>query len=323
MLPEEKDILAEDQVSDEDSFVDDLGMGEEGAKPAPKEEKPEETKEPEGEEEESEEEEASTKEDEEGEEEPELKDLSEEEIAKLPKDAKGLYYHLKKEQGKRKEIEAELQFLRLQKKYTKPVTEKKEEETDEEFETVEDIIKDKADDDLLTAGEMRRIRQAEEKQRLSRENKTKAQQDKVTKERQAKIAELDAQEEAFKSAHSDYGEMFSAFQEAAKEIPALMLEVRAEIERENGNPAKKVYELGKKFKGVYGKTDDGKPKDVKRILKNAAKKPSSASIAGSSVSEEALDEMDAEELGKTLSSMSMAQFAKVPKKIRLKAMRGY
>uniref|UniRef100_A0A6H1ZCB4 Uncharacterized protein n=1 Tax=viral metagenome TaxID=1070528 RepID=A0A6H1ZCB4_9ZZZZ len=330
-----KDVMVEDTIlgEDESSFVDDLGLGEDKGDSKDVEKKEnigeEETTEEEEESAEEEEEvgkEEDTEEEEESKEVEEEKDLTKEELAKLPKDAKGLYYALKKQRERTKEAEAKLAYIEIQNKYGKKpdVSEPAKKEDEEKFETVEDILKDKDDDDLLTAGEQRRIETAKENQRRAEERKSKLKIDSAEKEKQEGIRKIDELEKAFKSTHSDYDEMFGVFTQAIKEIPSLQLEILSEMKRENGNPAQKAYELGKKFKGIYGaekKPSDGKAKDVKRILKNAEKKTPSASISGSSVSNEELEEMEIDELGKTLTAMSMSEFMRVPRKIRQKAMR--
>lgn len=261
------------------------------------------------------------------EEEPEP-DLTPEEVEKLPKDAKGLYYALKKERGKSKQAEAERDYLAFQKKYggnKEPKEEEKEEElANRDFETVDDILKDKEDDDLPTAGELRRIE-------IARENEKKYQEKikgtKVSKEeakRKEATDRMNALEDSFKATHPDYDEVFGIYKEVLKEFPTIHLKVMAELDRENGNPAKLAYEIGKKFRGVYGKGKpaNGKPAgDITRIEKNAEKKPSSGSIPGSSVSDKALAEMDKEELVETLNAMTPEQFWKVPKRIRESVLR--
>ena len=245
-------------------------------------------------------------------------DLTKEEIEKLPKDSRGMYHAMKKEREKRKQIEGELQFLKLQKKY--PLKdEKKKDAPEEETENIEDVLKGKNDDDIISVGEIKKILSAQGKKVEKEKESILVKQ----KEHEEIVKRIDEIENIFKETHSDYDEMFDIFKKAAREIPSLQYEVIAEVKRENGNPAKKVYELGNKFKSLYGKkTEISNPKEeeTKRILKNAEKKKSSASVTGQSVSNEALEEMDADELGKTLSNMSMAEFIKVPKKIREKAL---
>ncbi len=338
------------EEGNEDSFIKDLGLGtdseeentdnkneeqekesteEKGKESEEKDLEEEESEEEENEEKEESEEESEGKEEEEEKEESEEeseKDLTKEEIKKLPKDVRGMYHALKKERGKRQDIEAELGQIKLQIKYGNKKTETEKEEPEEkDFETVEDILKDKADDDLISVGEQRRIKISENKEREFQARK----QSKVT-EAQAKahanrVAQIDELEDTFKLSHSDYDEKLNIFQAALRDMPSLAIELNAEYAREGGNPAKKVYELGKRFEKVYDKTVDSKPKkkpnNAERTLKNSKKKVSSASISSSGVSAEALSEMDVKELGKTLAAMSMKQLMRVPKKLREKALR--
>lgn len=257
----------------------------------------------------------------------EIKDLTKEEIEKLPKDAKGLYYAYKKEKGKRQKIEAEKNYLVLKNKYSPKASkeEEPEEEPEKEFETVEDILKDKADDDLLTVGEQRRIKVAESKQAEKDNKKVVKVQNKVGTEQQRQIERMDEFETAYKETHPDYDDMLNIFSQAVNDFPALQYEILAELKRANGDPAGKVYQIGQKFKATYSPkktTVDGKPvkKDVKRIFKNAKKKTPSASVAGSSIGLDELSEMDPEELGEALSKMTMAQYMRVPKKLQSRAL---
>lgn len=330
-----KENKVEETGKEEKGLLEDLGLEETTETPEKKEEeiketeeteeKQEEKKTEETEEKKEETEDKETKEEEvteeKEEEELEEKDLSKEEIEKLPKDAKGLYYAMKQEREKRKAIEGELQFLKLQNKYNKDKPKDKKESDEETVEDINEILKDKADDDLLSAGELKRILAAQNK-KVEKEKKVILDKQREHEERVKRIDEI---EDIFKETHPDYKEMLNIFTRAANEMPSLRYEIMAEINRENGNPAKKAYELGKKFKSLYGENkDNGKTKEnnAARILKNAEKKKTSASVPGSNISKEALEEMDIEELQKTLSSMSMAEFMKVPKKLRNKALTG-
>ena len=350
MFLEEERVIPEEPTKEESSFVDSIGLGDEESgektekteKTEKKEEKEEEKKPKEEETEETEdteettEEEESTEEteeetEEESEEEPEDdKDLTQEEIDKLPKDAKGLYYAQRKQKKRAQTAEAERDWLRLQVKYgpkgqpvVKPETEA--ELKLEEGETVEDILKDKTDDDLLSVGEQRRIKAAEAREGRNKNKIAESKTNKGKSEQEMAIQKMDEHEVVFKKTHSDYDEMLNVFGQAVKDYPALQLEIIAEIKRADGDPARKVYEIGQKFKSIYTakkKTVDGKPvKDVKRIVKNAKKKKPSGSVSGSSVTNEALEELEGEELTETLASMPMSQYMRVPLKIRNKAAR--
>lgn len=330
-----EEIKVEETVQEEKSLMEDLGLEEktEEVKEAEEETKKTEEKETEETEEKEETKEAEeTEEKEEKVEETEVKeekaekeeiteetDLSEEDIKKLPKDAKGLYYAMKKEREARKNIEAELQYLKLQNKYNKPKEETK--IKDEDIENAEDILKDKSDDDIVSVGDVKKILNSQQKKIEKEKQAITSKQ----KEHQEKIERMDEMEDVFKEIHPDYPEMLKIFGKAAAEIPSLRYEIIAETNRENGNPAKKAYELGKKFKAMYEtKSENGKTHEnnAARILKNAEKKKPSASVTGQNISKEALEEMEIGELQKTLSSMPMSQFIKVPKKIREKALIG-
>ena len=298
--------------------------------PETPEEESETPKEESEEEPEEESEETPEEEPEEGDDDEPFKDLTKEEVEKLPKDAKGLYYAHKKMKKRAQAAEAERDWLKLQKKYgPKDKTEIKPEDEEkldlEEGETVEDILKDKVDDDLLSVGEQKRIKAAEAREAR---NQKKIQQRDASKNMSAQdkaVQKMDEFETAFRKTHSDYDEMLNIFGQVVKEFPALQFEIIAELKWADGDPAKRVYEIGQKFKGMYAAKKnpaDGKPpKDVKRILKNANKKTPSGSVSGSSVTNEALEEMEGEELEKTLSAMPMSKYMKVPRKIRNKALR--
>ena len=268
-------------------------------------------------------------------EEEEPKDLSEEEIEKLPKDAKGLYYAYKKEKGKRQTLEATEEKRKIHSKYHKDDKPKEGEKEDEkpperDFETEEDILKDKEDDDLVSVGEQKRITEARKNEATYQKKITDNEASKVSTKQQKEIDRMDALEDSFKKENPDYDEYLNIFQQAKADMPSSVLEIVAEAKKPDGNPAQKAYEIGKRFKGAYAAkkvdTDTGKPnkkktdKDIKKIIKNADKKPSSSSLPGSEVTNEALDEMDIEDLGKHLDSLSMNQFMKVPRKIRNKVL---
>lgn len=266
-------------------------------------------------------------------------DLDDATIQKLTPREKAFYYEMKKERKKRQEIEAEKDYLATQLKYNKPPEKKEESTKGEEGIDLGDLLKDKEDDDFIAVGEVKKLIPTLIKKEVSKtieeiEKKKAEQQKRIVQqqtEQERRITEL---EEEFKKTHDDYEDMLNIAAKAMKDFPSLSLEVFNATQDPKGNPVEVVYRIGKKFQKIYGaetaetkKSQEAKDTQstntAKKIIENAERRKTSASVSGGSSKTftlSDLESMDREELGQFLAKLPMSEYRKVPKHIRERAL---
>jgi hypothetical protein len=261
-------------------------------------------------------------------------DLPEEEVGKLSKREQGLYRALKQEREKRQETEKERDFLKLKKKFGKD-EEKPEDEQDQggeadEEDPLDSILKGKEDDDFLTAGEMKKLREASKAKAAKEAQKRQKEEARQSEARREHEEHVDKLEVEFKKSHPDYPQALGHAAEMIQKYPGLALELKAESDKgTKGNPVAKVYEIAK-LNPNFGKkapapTVKKSQTTVEKMISNAEKQGTSAGVSGGSSGKEAdldsLKSMEDEELARTVANMSEAQFFKLPRSIRERALR--
>jgi len=265
-------------------------------------------------------------------------DLDDATIQKLTRREKAYYYEMKKERKKRQEIEAERDYLATQLKYNKP-PEKKEESTKEEEVDLGDLLKDKEDDDFVAVGEVKKLIPTLIKKEVSKtieeiEKKKSEEQKKIIQQQSEQERRITELEEEFKKTHDDYEDMLNIAAKAMKDFPSLSLEVFNATQDPKGNPVEVVYNIGKKFQKIYGSeaAETKKPQEAKdtqstntakKIIENAERRKTSASVSGGgskTFTLSDLESMDREELGQFLAKLPMSEYRKVPKHIRERAL---
>ena len=265
-------------------------------------------------------------------------DLDDAIIQKLTPREKAFYYEMKKERKKRQEIEAEKDYLATQLKYNKP-PEKKEESTKEEEIDLGDLLKDKEDDDFVAVGEVKKLIPTLIKKEVSKtieeiEKKKSEEQKKIIQQQSEQERRITELEEEFKKTHDDYEDMLNIAAKAMKDFPSLSLEVFNATQDPKGNPVEVVYNIGKKFQKIYGsetaetkKSQEAKDTQstntAKKIIENAERRKTSASVSGGgskTFTLSDLESMDREELGQFLAKLPMSEYRKVPKHIRERAL---
>jgi len=266
-------------------------------------------------------------------------DLDDATIQKLTPREKAFYYEMKKERKKRQEIEAEKDYLATQLKYNKPPEKKEESTKGEEEIDLGDLLKDKEDDDFIAVGEVKKLIPTLIKKEVSKtieeiEKKKSEEQKRIIQQQSDQERRITELEEEFKKTHDDYEDMLNIAAKAMKDFPSLSLEVFNATQDPKGNPVEVVYSIGKKFQKIYGAEtaetkksqgakDTQSTNTAKKIIENAERRKTSASVSGGgskTFTLSDLESMDREELGQFLAKLPMSEYRKVPKHIRERAL---
>lgn len=272
----------------------------------------------------------------------------EEFIKDLPKDAKGLYGALKEERAKRQKAQAKAEKLEISLKASSLKKSKEEDDLDYGDEQYnKDIFKaidGLEEDDVVSVKQIKSIiKDTIEATNKKNQALTKKNTDKQT-DHQKKFESMQSQAEKldleFMAAHEDYGEIFEIFNEAIKvdEFKGLREGLDREFAKlyhgQDGNPSEYIYKVGKKLKPLFKKEEkkeekkdkpgDDDPDKTQRIARHAKKKKTSAGSSSESraSSHEDLEALEGDELIIALDKLSEAEYAKVPKHIRMKVAGG-
>jgi len=251
-------------------------------------------------------------------------DLPEETVKKLSKREQGMYRDLKKTRERAQEAEKERDYLKLQAKFgQRPASEETTEPPKDEPEA-EDPLKDKADDDYLTAGEVRKIFAAKEAEENKKREEAIRQNQESARQAKAREAEIDAIETEFKKTHPDYERALNLAAQMIQKHEGLGIELAREANRKGGNPVAKVYEIGRLHPDFNKKAPaPSKPgNNVDKMIRNAEKQSTSASVTGSNGGGASTnyEGMDDQELAKSVAALSYAEFNRLPRAIRQRAL---
>lgn len=255
--------------------------------------------------------------------------LSEEDREQLSPREKAFYYRYHTEKKKRQEFEAKQDKLLLE------VQELKKTVTPKEKDIIEEILKDKAEDDTVTVAEVKKILAQRKEKDSEKEDKKKVSDEKIQAMVRAAQEKADRQQKEFEADHPDFKEKMNIFGKALKDNEELAIGLFNEAQKQDGNVARYVYEKGKKFEKLYGAAggDDKKTdKDSKnefnlasRIIQNSKKRKTTAGRGsnagkGEGYTNEDLEAMEIDELASTLDKMPMEEYQKVPRHIRKRAL---
>ena len=209
--------------------------------------------------------------------------------------------------------------------------ENKQDEEEEviEEDPIEKLLASKQSDEPVTADELRRAFALKKQQDLKRETNNQKKQDSEQSKHRKMITQIQEAEQSMRQVHTDYDEAVKLAVEMMNQYGGLRIEYN-QIARDRGALAAVEwgYNLGKTHKNFGVKKVDPQVKareDAKKVIENANKQKTSASMSNGDkkplkYNNNDLENMESEELAKTLANMSQGEYSKVPKSIRKKAM---
>jgi hypothetical protein len=268
------------------------------------------------------------------------KDLTVDDLERMEKDdperfkslkpsTKGILYDLRQERERRIKAEAERDYVLTKDKFGKKAA--KEDPEPEEVDD-EDPLKGREDDDLLSVRDIKAVLQkAKEQDRKKQDSDALKRKEESDKARSYK-ERIDNLEVDFKKSHPDYDDALKLVEELAKDkkFTPLIMSLGLAANHPEFNPVELAYEIAKlhpdfgRKKAKSGSAET--PENLHRMIKTAEKAKSSAGVAsgGNGVkSFSDLEQMETDDLGAALASMTPAQYAQVPRKLREKVLRGY
>lgn len=261
-------------------------------------------------------------------------DIPQEEQNKFSEKEKGLYQSLRKERAARQKIEAELEFIRLQQKYApRPAEPEEDKEPVQEPDPVDEALKGKADEDILTVADVKKLMQAQAAKAEKVESRRSDEQAKRALEIKQLAGQVSAAEDKVRSTLKGYDEAVHYARSLMDVYPGLKNDFNAIVRTDGAEAAVKwAYNLGKTHRDFgTGKfvSQDPKAKSrdaAKKAIDNSDKPKTSVHMGPGNksplnVSHQELMDMEPEDLAKTLSNLSESEYAKIPKEIRTKALR--
>lgn len=252
---------------------------------------------------------------------------------KFTEKEKGLYQALKKERASRQQIEAELQYLRLQQKYApKPAEPEEEAAPEAEPDPVDEALKDRTDEDILTVADVKKLMRAQAAKVEKIESKKSDEQAKRAVELKELAEKVSAAEDKLRPALKGYDEAVHYARVLMDAHPGLKGDFNAIVRRDGAEAAAKwAYNLGKSHREFgTGKFVSQDPKakaraDAKKAIDNSEKSKTSAGAGPGrksplNVSHQEMMDMEPEDLARTLASLPESEYSKIPKAIRTRAL---
>jgi len=328
-----KGNIVDELIEDED-FLEGIGKKEEETSEEmfdtsePEQRETKEEKEKTQEEEKEEETKEEKKEEPKGEEEIDFtQELPEEQVQKLSPREKAFYYEMKKEREKRQQLEAQLEYEKLQEKTKKlqQIQQPQQPQLDIPPDPRE-LFKDKDPDEPLTKEDILKLLEWNDKVTQYQQKLWEEQQKAQEEQQQALGRLLDEQEARARSIYSDFDEKMQVVDKLIDKYPAFADEIWARLSR-GEDVAQYIYNLGKQFAPVItGKTSSPEKKKVggsftgRRNTSASLGGNSSGTFSSSELSPEELMALPDEEFLTKIASLPLSEYKKLPKKVRQRAM---
>jgi len=274
-----------------------------------------------------------TKEEEKKEEEPKggeeidfTQELPEEQVQKLTPREKAFYYEMKKEREKRQQLEAQLEYEKLQEKTKKLQQTQQPQQPQLDFPPdPRELFKEKDPDEPLTKEDILKLLEWNDKVTQYQQKQWEAQQRAQQEQQEALERLLDEQEKRARQIYSDFDEKMQIVDKLIDKHPAFADEIWARLSR-GEDVAQYIYNLGKQFAPVItGKTSSPEKKKVggsftgRRNTSASLGGNSSGTFSSSELSPEELMALPDEEFLTKIVSLPLSEYKKLPKKVRDRA----
>ena len=254
-------------------------------------------------------------------------ELPEEQVQKLSPREKAFYYEMKKEREKRQQLEAQLEYEKLQEKTKK--LQQMQQPQQPQLDIPPDpreLFKNKDPDEPLTKEDILKLLEWNDKVTQYQQKLWEEQQKAQEEQQQALERLLDEQEAKARSIYSDFDEKMQIVDKLIDKYPAFADEIWARLSR-GEDVAQYIYNLGKQFAPVItGKTSSPEKKKVggsftgRRNTSASLGGNSSGTFSSSELSPEELMALPDEEFLTKIASLPLSEYKKLPKKVRQRAM---